>query len=72
MRHVETTFPMEIFPMMGDNYRTDPQVGKQCHRRRVEFEMNMYHGGRESLMGEMYSALANIGIGRSIILYAQK
>jgi hypothetical protein len=72
VRKVQSTFPMEIFALMGENYRQDSDVGKKCHRRRVDFELNLDCVGMTSVRQRLYSALAEAGFGRSILIYAQK
>ncbi len=72
VKFIESTFPMEIFPLMGDNYRMSEKVGKECHQKRVRFEMNLEKCGMGEVRRKLYQALARAGFGRSIIVYAQK
>jgi len=57
-------FPMEIFLLMGENYVNDQDVGRKCHKKRMQFE--------KSLPGEvrrmLYKKLADSGLGRSATL----
>lgn len=68
----ETTFPMEFFVLMGEDYIGDDQVGRRCHQKRMALEMHLIRGGLGSLKRELYRFLANWGVGREIVLYAQK
>ena len=34
-------FPMEIFLLFGDIYVGNPEVGSQCHKKRVTFELSL-------------------------------
>jgi 2-polyprenyl-3-methyl-5-hydroxy-6-metoxy-1,4-benzoquinol methylase len=38
---VSSTFPLEMFLLMGDVYVGDPVLGKACHRKRVKFERTL-------------------------------
>lgn len=69
VHRVETTFPLELFLLMGDKYIADPALGRDCHRRRVDFELNLRKLGRADLLRNMYRALATVNVGRSIIAY---
>lgn len=61
-----TTFPMELFLLMGENYTDDPEIGAACHRRRREFEMSVGVATRR----RFYRALAEADLGRSCLLTA--
>lgn len=67
--HGETSFPMELFLLMNENYLQDHAIGKRSFTKVVEMEsiLREYDPG---LVSKMYSALYNSGIGRSIIVYA--
>ncbi len=65
--HINSDFPMEIFILMGENYVDKPELGKLCHEKRKNFEMNLETGEREKL----YCELAKNGIGRNIIVYGK-
>lgn len=68
--HGETSFPMEMFLLMNDNYLQDRTVGKKSFLKVVEME-NTLREYDFSLIPKMYSSLYKSGIGRSIILYAK-
>ena len=72
VKFIESTFPMEIFPLMGENYRKSDKIGKECHKKRVNFEINLHKTGNVDVMKDLYSALALAGLGRSVIIYAEK
>lgn len=63
-----TTFPMELFLLMGENYIGDPEVGASCHRRRRELELSLPCETRRRL----YGALAQAGLGRSCLVTAAR
>lgn len=62
-----TDFPMELFLLMGDNYINNPQIGSECHKKRVKFELSISH----TLRRKLYQNLANVGVGRDITLWAK-
>jgi len=61
-------FPMELFLLMGDNYVDNPDLGKQCHQKRVNFELSIPSQFRR----DIYNKLAEMGVGRECIVYARK
>lgn len=67
-----TTFPMEFFLLIGQNYVGNDQLGRQCHGYRKNFEMNLDKGGLKELKEELYMMFAEKGIGREIMLVARK
>ena len=60
------TFPMEWFVLLGDNYILNREFGPRCHNKRIEFDLSLPAEYRRSL----YTKLAEIGWGRSCILFA--
>ena len=67
----EASFPLEIFLLFGDCYVGDPVLGKQVHKKRVAFELNMRRIGQEEKLRELYRTIAGLGIGRQIRIYAK-
>jgi SAM-dependent methyltransferase len=61
-------FPMELFLLMGFDYRNDQAVGSEVHRRRRQAEMALDPGTRRS-MGRAWAAA---GIGRNALVVARK
>jgi len=68
----ETSFPMELFLLMGDDYVGDDQRGRECQARRKAFELNMVRAGQGHLKRDLYRALAALGAGRHVVLFARK
>lgn len=60
-------FPMELFLLMGDDYTNNPKLGSVCHKKRVRFELSLPYALRRKL----YRTLAQLGIGRDCLIYAQ-
>lgn len=69
--HKEATFPIDIFLLMGDNYIGNDDLGRACHRKRMNFEKSMRQGESADTLSKLYSAFANQAIGREVILFAK-
>ena len=67
----EATFPLEMFILMGDIYVGNPETGKICHKRRVQFESLMRKHGKRNEMYQLYEALAKLNLGRQVTVYAE-
>ena len=70
--HTEATFPIDMFLLMGDNYVGNDALGRQCHSKRKQFELNLATAGGATLKRAMYEAFAKLGIGREVVLFAKK
>jgi len=68
----ETTFPIDLFLLMGDDYTGDDALGRACHRRRMAFEAALSDAGRDDLCDALYDALADLGLGRHAVVYATR
>ena len=70
----ETTFPIDMFLLMGKNYIQNDVVGREVHSLRKTFEMNILSAGEEgkSLLQNIYKSFSQCGIGREIFLIARK
>jgi len=66
----EATFPIDLFLLMGENYVGDEELGRRCHGLRKTLELNLVAGGRNDLKRRLYRSLAEVGIGREVVLYA--
>ncbi len=69
---VTTTFPIDLFLLMGDNYIGNSEVGKKAHTRRKNLEYNLSRTGNLLFKKKLYKALSGCGIGREVELLAQK
>jgi SAM-dependent methyltransferase len=69
--HKESTFPIDMFLLMGDNYIGNDDLGRACHKKRINLEKAMHKGGQGNLLAGLYSAFAHQGVGREIVLYAK-
>jgi SAM-dependent methyltransferase len=67
-----TSFPMELFLIMGEDYTKDGALGRACHKRRKRFDQALEAAGLKETRRTLYRALANAGLGREAILVAVK
>jgi 2-polyprenyl-3-methyl-5-hydroxy-6-metoxy-1,4-benzoquinol methylase len=68
---LEASFPLEIFLLMGEKYVGNPELGRQCHEKRMAFEENLRATGGDSALRQFYRALAMAGVGRQIMAFAK-
>lgn len=67
-----SNFPLEFLLQSGVNYYTDSEAQKKIGPIINQFESSFRDTGREGKLEELYEKLADIGLGRSIYLFAQK
>ena len=67
----DSSFPFEIFLLFGDNYVLDKNLGKECHKKRVNFEQNLLKNNNEEILNLFYQKMAEINLGRTAIIYAK-
>lgn len=67
-----TSFPMELFLLMGENYVGDDSLGRECHSRRKRFDLALEKAGLGHVRRKLYGALAKAGLGREAIIVARK
>ncbi len=68
----ESTFPLELFLLMGYDYIKNPKIGKKKHLERIQFEKNFENRNARKVKRTLYQKFAEIGIGRTAIIYAKK
>jgi 2-polyprenyl-3-methyl-5-hydroxy-6-metoxy-1,4-benzoquinol methylase len=67
----ESSFPLEMFLVFGDNYVANRTLGRACHERRMAFEMNLRKHGFADVLSRFYQSLAEQNLGRQILAYAR-
>jgi len=67
----EATFAMELFLLFGDNYIDDPSLGRAMHKKRKEFDIILSKYDN-NFKRKLYQSLAQLDIGRTIVIYAKK
>ncbi|MHB1222178.1 MAG: class I SAM-dependent methyltransferase, partial [Gammaproteobacteria bacterium] len=70
--HKESTFPIDMFLLMGDNYISSDELGRSCHTKRMNFEKAMNLSGAGNVLTNLYSELSQLGIGREVVIFARK
>jgi len=68
----ESSFPLELYLLMGMNYLQNSKIGTQVHKSRMEMENNFTKVGQTKLKRSIYQFFASLGIGRTLIIYAKK
>ncbi|MEW5895430.1 MAG: class I SAM-dependent methyltransferase [Candidatus Omnitrophota bacterium] len=70
--HVTSSFPLELFVLMGDDYVGDRETGQIIHARRKNFELAMEKSGNAELRRDMYKKFSELGLGRQITVLGRK
>jgi SAM-dependent methyltransferase len=68
----EATFPIDLFLLMGDRYVGDDELGRACHAKRKRLELGLERAGFGDLRRRLYRSLADLGIGREVVLVARR
>jgi 2-polyprenyl-3-methyl-5-hydroxy-6-metoxy-1,4-benzoquinol methylase len=63
-RYRMSSFPMELFVLMGDDYIGNDAVGRECHSKRMRFEQHLLAYSPE-ILAQIYESLAEAGLGRT-------
>ncbi len=63
VRERSTSFPMELFLLMGLDYTKDSDLGRACHNQRKRFDLSLEHAGFKETRRAFYRALAAAGLG---------
>jgi len=67
-----TSFPMEVFLLMGEDYTRDRELGRACHAKRKRFDLALESAGFRQERRAFYRALAEAGFGREVVLITVK
>jgi 2-polyprenyl-3-methyl-5-hydroxy-6-metoxy-1,4-benzoquinol methylase len=71
-RASRSSFPMEIFLLMGQNYVSNPELGSSCHQQRKLFEENMVKTGNIEVLDKLYESLSTVELGRLVVMFLEK
>jgi SAM-dependent methyltransferase len=66
------SFPLEVFALMGEDYLAEPALGKVIHGRRMALEQALHAAGEGALLGKVYRALGELGLGRTLTVMARR
>jgi 2-polyprenyl-3-methyl-5-hydroxy-6-metoxy-1,4-benzoquinol methylase len=72
VRERSTSFPMELFLLMGLDYTKDGELGRACHNQRKRFDLSLERAGFKEARRAFYRALADAGLGREAVVIAVK
>jgi len=67
-----SSFPMELFILLGRDYVSKPELGGQAHADRIAFENCFFETDRADDLLNMYRSFASLGIGRQISILGRK
>ncbi len=71
-KDIKTSFPIDIFLLMGMDYISNKNLGKNAHTLRKKFEENLKTSGLEDLLISLQDNFTKLNIGRQIDLIVQK
>ncbi len=71
-RMSESSFPIDLFLLMGDDYVGNDALGRVCHARRKAFEQLLHDAHAGELKRRLYRTFAELGLGRDAILFATR
>ena len=66
-----STFPIDIFLLMGDDYISKKTLGPNIHSKIVKFENAVLNSNKKNLLKDMYKKFYEIGIGRQLEIIAR-
>lgn len=67
----ESTFPLELFILMGEQYVGHPEIGRKIHQKRILFEKNLSEYDN-NLKRSFFRNLAEAGLGREVTFFVKK
>jgi len=68
-----STFPMELFLLMGDNYVGNDTLGRSCHAKRKCLDIALSNNANtKRFRVELYELMSKYFIGREMVVYATK
>ena len=70
IENATSTFPIDIFLLMGDNYISEKKLGPEVHSKIVKFENAVLNSNKKNLLEDMYKKFYEIGIGRQLEIIA--
>lgn len=70
--HESVTFPIDLFLLMGVDYITNSEVGKQCHEMRKTLEYNLHKTNNHEFQTRLYKSFFQAGIGRELVIIGKK
>jgi 2-polyprenyl-3-methyl-5-hydroxy-6-metoxy-1,4-benzoquinol methylase len=68
--HNETTFPIDMFLLMSENYIGNDDLGRSCHTKRMNFDLNI--AKNPILNARLKKAFAALDLGRDLLVIGRK
>ena len=72
VEHIESTFPLELLVLLGDDYISFPEKGRDIHLKRVAFEKKFDDAGNSDIKLQLFQRFAELGFGREVLIYLRK
>ena len=67
-----TSFPLELFLFMGDDYIGNSSIGRTIHQRRMNLEKHFQKWDNNKLKRRIYNKFSEMGIGRELTIIGSK
>lgn len=69
---VTSSFPIDLFLLLGDNYIENGTLGRQCHAKRKRLELTLQSAGMGAMKQKWFESMAQLNIGREVVIFARK
>ena len=66
-----SSFPLEFFLLMGENYIGNDVIGRKIHSKRKSFDLFFHEEQSDDLRKNIYKSLSSLGLGREFLLIAK-
>jgi len=70
VENVSSSFPIDLFLLMGFDYTKDDTLGRQMHNLRIRFEQSIELAGLGEMLSSLYTTFAEHGVGREAVVFA--
>lgn len=70
--YATSSFPLELFILMGEDYIGNNKIGREIHNKRKKFDKAMAETNNTNLKRRIYNKLSELGLGREITIIGKK
>ena len=70
--YTTSSFPLELFILMGEDYIGNSKIGREIHDKRKKFDQAMAETNNTNLKRQIYNKLSELGLGREITVIGKK
>jgi len=70
--YTTSSFPLELFLLMGEDYIGNNKIGREIHNKRKKFDKAMAETNNTNLKRRIYNKLSELGLGREITIIGKK